>query len=101
LYWLKTKCYLCGEEAEKLYSYQNLRIRCEHCKTYYTFSSLITLSRLDKDANELLFRDFKTGKKHHLPSKENLIAFVKKKTDSVGRLPFLITPQILDDLYNK
>ena len=101
MYWMKTKCYLCGEEAEKFSSYQNLRVRCDHCKTYYTFSSLILLTRLDEDSNELLYRDFETGKKHHLPSIEKLSDYIKKKADQTGKFPFLITPQILDDLYNK
>jgi hypothetical protein len=101
MYWIKTKCYLCGKEAEKFSSYQNLRVRCEHCHTYYTFSSLIPLTRLDEDTNELLYRDFETGKKQHLPSIEKLVHYIKKRTDPAGRFPFLITPQILDDLYNK
>ncbi|MGD9346976.1 MAG: hypothetical protein PVH84_13995 [Candidatus Aminicenantes bacterium] len=101
MYWIKTKCYLCGKEAEKLSSYQNVRVRCENCGTYYTFSSLIPLARLDKDTNELLYRDFKTGEKHHIHSTKKLLDYIKKRTDDTGRFPFLITPQILDDLYNK
>jgi hypothetical protein len=101
MYRIKTKCYLCGREAEKWISYQNLRIRCEHCKTYYTLSSLIPIARLDEAANELLYRDYKTGQKHHIPSPNRLIDYVKKRVDETGRFPFLITPQILDDLYNK
>jgi hypothetical protein len=100
MYWIKTKCYLCGEEAEKLFSCHNLKIRCEHCKTCYTFSSLIPLTRLDEDTNELLYRDFETGEKHYLPSIEKLLDYINKKADHTGRFPFLITPQILDDLYN-
>lgn len=101
MYWIKTKCYLCGKEAEKLFSHQNLRIRCEHCKTYYTFSSLITIARLDEAADELLYKDYETGEKHHLPTPNKLMDFVKKRIDPEGRFPFLITPQIIDDLYNK
>jgi hypothetical protein len=56
---------------------------------------------LDEDTNELLYRDFETGKKQHLPSIEKLVHYIKKRTDPAGRFPFLITPQILDDLYNK
>ena len=101
MYWIKTKCYLCGKEAEKLYSHENVRIKCENCNTYYTFSSLIPLSRLDEDTNKLLYRDFNTGEKHHIPNANMLLDYVKKRTDDTGRFPFLITPQILDDLYNK
>jgi hypothetical protein len=101
MYWQKTKCFLCGKEAEKLFSFQNLRIRCEHCNTYYSFSSLIAISRLDEATDELLYRDYETGKKRHIPTPNKLIDYVKKRTDVKGRLPFLITPQILDDLYNK
>lgn len=101
MYWTKTKCYLCEKEAEKVFSYQNLKVKCEHCKTYYTFSSLVTITRLDEATGELLYRDFKSGEKRHIPSSNKLLDFVKKRTDAEGRLPFLITPQILDDLYNK
>ncbi len=101
MYWKKTKCYFCEKEAEILSSHQNLRIKCENCKTYYTLSSLIPLTRLDEETNELLYRDFKTGAKHHLPSMERLFVYIKNKTNAAGRFPYLITPQILDDLYNK
>ena len=101
MYWIKTICYLCGKEAEKLYSHYNVRIRCKNCKTNYTLSSLIPLARLDKDTNELLYRDFNTGEKHHIPDANMLLDYVKKGSDNTGRFPFLITPQILDDLYNK
>lgn len=101
MYWIKTKCYLCGKEAEKLDYYRNIRVRCENCKTHYTFSSLIPLTRLDEDTNELFYRDFRTGEKHRIQNANMLLDYVKKRTDAKGRFPFLITPQILDDLYNR
>lgn len=101
MYWTKIKCYLCAEEAERLASYQNIKVKCEHCKTYYTFSSLIPMTRIDEETNKLLYRDFNTGEKHPLPSLERLSDYIKKRANPEGRFPFLITPQILDDLYNK
>ena len=92
MYWITTKCYLCGKEAEKLFSHQNLRIRCEHCKTYYSFSSLVTIARLDEDTDALLYKDYETGEKHQIPNSNKLTDYVKKRTDTTGRLPFLITP---------
>jgi hypothetical protein len=58
------------------------------------------MARLDEDTNALLYRDFKTGEKHHIPNANILLSYIKERTDAKGKFPFLITPQILDDLYN-
>jgi len=96
--WEQTTCYLCDKEAEKLYYYGNLRVRCFNRNTFYFLPGHVQKFRLNK--NQLLYKNEVTREKFPLTAKqkEKLLNCVKKNTDPEGKKPVKIDLKILNSL---
>ena len=96
--WEKTKCYLCGKDAEKLEYDRHLRIRCDNCDTFYLLSSLVRKFRLDNKS--LLTK--KPSSQEIVPlndiQKAKLLKHVQIKKDPEGKNPVEINVDLLDNL---
>jgi len=98
--WEKTICYLCDKEAEKLWFWGNLRMRCFNCNIFYFLTSFVQKFRFNENKDQLLYENKDTRKKFPLTTeqKKNLLNYVKKNNDPEGKKPVKIDLKILDAL---
>lgn len=71
--WEKTKCPFCGKEAEELWYWVNLRLRCFECNIFYSLTTRVQVYRFDKNKNQFFYRDPLIREKIPLTDKKNRI----------------------------
>ena len=96
--WERAICYLCDGGAEELDCFENLRVRCDNCETFYYLTSYVQYFRL-KD-NRLVCENPETHERTPLSKnqKDKLLTFVQEHNDPEGRSSVEINKNLIDSL---